>query len=387
MGFNFNNKILRDLYDRGFLYQFTNVEAIDQLFSSGAPFTFYIGFDATAKSLHVGHLLWIMLVNKLQKFGAKPIVLVGGATSKIGDPTWKSKERSMLSDSSIQENIDSIMVKLSQFIDFNNGKLVNNNDWLAKINYMDFLKNYGRYFSVNKMLSMDSVSERLKRQQHLSFLEFNYMLLQAYDFLHLYNTENCIIQLGGADQWSNIIFGTELIKKVNGANAYGMTIPLLTTSVGEKMGKTGTETIWLSENMTPPRDFWQYWRNIDDADVCKLLKLFTSLDLEEINKYESLIGNEGINEAKIKLADSITSFVHPNSDNKSIPSFEFLKNSPLDKIVFETGLAGSMTIARRLIESDAIRINDTVVNSIKHKISESCTICCGKKKFVNIKIL
>lgn len=404
----FSNKLLSDLEDRGFLYQFTNKKAIDDLFNLPSPVTFYIGFDATAKGLHVGHLLWITLVNKLQNAGHKPIVLVGGATSKIGDPTWKDKQRSMLEYSDILENIESIMRKLKTFIKFgdnkNDAKLVNNDDWFSKISYLDFLRDYGRFFSVNRMLSMDSVSERLKRQQHLSFLEFNYMLLQAYDFLHLYNTYGCMLEIGGADQWSNIISGVDLVRRVKEVDTYGMTINLLTTSSGEKMGKTGSGTVWIDENMTSPFDFWQYWRNVDDKDVCKLLRLFTDLSLNDIEMYEGMIGTAGINDAKIILADNITSFVHSSNslvsiketvkslfdtnsvslNLENIAEYKIQKGKTLDKAVFESGLADSMTQARKLIENKGVKIDGETITSIKYTLENECIICAGKKNFVRI---
>ena len=407
--FNFSNLLLRDLYERGFLYQFTDQKGIDDLFNAKENVTFYVGFDGTAKSLHVGHLLWIVLVNKLQKGGHTPIILAGGGTSKIGDPTWKDTQRAMLGYESILENIDSIMRKLKQLIKFekseeNDAKLVNNDDWLSDIKYMEFLRDYGQFFSVNRMLSMDSVSERLKRQQHLSFLEFNYMLLQSYDFLHLYSNENCVLQIGGADQWSNIISGVDLIRRVKNEQAFGMTIPLLTTSDGSKMGKTSSGTVWIDENMTSAFDFWQYWRNVDDKDVVKLLKLFTDMDLNTILSYESKIGTKEINEAKIKLADSVTKFVHskentnlirntaeslfknPESSIDGIKTVCLEKNTPLDKAVFACGLSGSLSMARKLIEGNGVKIDSNTVNSIKYEITESCILSVGKKNFVKITV-
>ncbi|MDR0553099.1 MAG: tyrosine--tRNA ligase [Holosporales bacterium] len=410
MGFEFTNQTIRALCERGFLYQFTSPESIDKLFNSDKSFSFYVGFDATAKSLHVGHLLWIIAVNRLQRTGYRAIILTGGGTSKIGDPTWKDKQRVMLGSNEISANIDSVMRKLRTLIDFadssaNCAKLVNNDDWLSKIEYLPFLRDYGRFFSVNRMLSMDSISERLKRRQHLSFLEFNYMLLQAYDFLHLFNTENCVVQIGGADQWANIIFGVELIKKVYDKEAYGMTLNLLTTSTGAKMGKTESGTVWLDEEMTSPFDFWQYFRNVDDRDVCKLLKLFTDIELSEIDSYGAMIGTPSINEAKIKLADNITSFVHGKdciasikatvnnlfgngSENQpyDIEEFRFQSSVQLDRAVFETGLAPSMSMSRKLIEGRGVKVDGSIVDSIKYRITASCVLSVGKKNFVKIAV-
>ncbi len=396
----FSNELLLKLYDRGFLYQYTNQQGIDDLFNSNKPVTFYVGFDPTAKNLHIGHLFWIRLVKILKDFGHNPIVLCGGGTAKIGDPTWKDKERSMLDLDIIKENEKAIMQQLTKLI--GNVKFVNNDNWLSQINYLEFLRDYGKFFSVNKMLTMDSVSERLKRQQHLSFLEFNYMLLQAYDFLHLFLTEQCVLQIGGADQWSNIISGVDIIRRVTNKEVYGMTMPLLTNSDGIKMGKTVGGAVWLSAEMTPAFDFWQYWRNVDDKDVCKFLKIFTDLSLEEIEKYKAMVGSKDINEAKIKLADEVTAFVHSQKDvevikqttdslfgestapTDNLPTFAAKQNTNIDKIIFESGLATSMTQARKLIEGNAVKINNEIVPSIKYPVLEDCILKVGKKNFVKI---
>ena len=260
LDFKFSSPILNDLNRRGFIYQVTDPEALDKLFQSGEQITFYVGFDPTAKSLHVGHLLWIRLITKLQKLGIKAIIICGGATSKIGDPTWKDKERVMLDYSTVLENIKAITAKLKKLVKFDNCenpvRMLNNDDWISKINYMEFLRDYGPLFSVNKMLTMDSVSTRLERQQHLSFLEFNYMLLQAYDFLYLFENYNCQIQIGGADQWSNMISGVDLIRRKTGKIGIGMSMPLLTNAEGKKMGKTESGAVWMDENLMSPFDFW-----------------------------------------------------------------------------------------------------------------------------------
>lgn len=408
--YNFKNPLLNELNARGFLYQFTDLEGIDDLFNNNHPVTFYVGFDATAKSLHVGHLLWITLVNRLQRGGHNPIILVGGGTSKIGDPTWKDTQRAMLGYETILENIDAIMLKLRHFINFDNtnkntAQLVNNDDWLSKINYMEFLRDYGPFFSINRMLSMDSVSERLKRQQHLSFLEFNYMLLQAYDFLHLFSQKNCMLEIGGADQWSNIISGVDLIRRLHNKQTFGMTIPLLTNSDGKKMGKTEKGTVWLNENFTSPFDFWQYWRNVDDKDVIKLLKLFTDLDLNTIESYSSKIGTREINDAKIILANSITEFVHSkenvdsinktinelfiNRDNINTDNLESVKirgSMGIDQAIVTCGFAKSLSQARRLIEGKGVKIDGNIIDSIKYQINESCVLSVGKKNFIKLEV-
>ncbi|MDR1234356.1 MAG: tyrosine--tRNA ligase [Holosporales bacterium] len=398
----FSSQLLNDLNDRGFLYQFTDVEAMDKLFCSGEQIVLYIGFDSTAKSLHVGHLLWIKLVNKLQSAGHKPIVLCGGATSKIGDPTWKDKQRVALNEALILENTESIMGKLRQLINFDEGNnkavLVNNDDWLSRLGYMEFLRDFGPLFSVNKMLTMDSVSARLERQQHLSFLEFNYMLLQAYDFLYLFENYGCRIQVGGADQWSNMISGVDLIRRKADGQAFGMSIPLLTTSSGTKMGKTEGGTVWLNQDMTSPLDFWQYWRNVDDQDVPKLLKLFTDMEPAEVTKKERLIGTKEINELKIVLADAVTNFVHPDADldrikdmalgifDDSSEANTITLDTPmqLDDVLVKAGLSESKTAAKRLIEGAGVKIDDVTATSYSQVIDRKVVITVGKKRFVQV---
>jgi tyrosyl-tRNA synthetase len=392
--------LLRDLAARGFVYQYTNQAGIDALFNAERPVTFYVGFDPTALNLHIGHLFWIRLVQKLKAGSHNPLVLCGGGTAKIGDTTWKDKVRSMLDYKVIQENIKSIMSTLTRLI--GDVKMVDNDDWLSKLNYLEFLRDYGSMFSVNKMLTMDSVSERLRRQQHLSFLEFNYALLQAYDFLYLFESQNCKLQIGGADQWSNIISGVDIIRRVKEQEAYGLTMPLLTNANGVKMGKTVGGAVWLNASMTSPFDFWQYWRNVDDRDVCKFLKIFTDLPISEINEYESDIGTPKINEAKIKLADGVTEFVHTKEAVNSvkqtvkslfgscsdgthdIPDILLPKGTSLDSVLMSAGLASSLTQARKLIEGNGVKVDDVLINSIKHKIEKECVVVVGKKNFRKI---
>lgn len=387
----FTNELLHDLHERGFVYQCTDANGLDKVFNSGKPVTFYVGCDPTAKSLHVGHLLWIRLVYKMKIAGHNPIVLLGGATAKIGDPSWKDKERSMLSADVVSENkaaIEKILHRILHCVE-NDVTYVDNDDWLSKLKYLEFLRDYGSIVSVNKMLTMDSVSQRLQRQQHLSFLEFNYMLLQAYDFLHLYNEYNCILEMGGADQWSNIISGVDFIRRIKNEDVFGLTMPLLTNANGVKMGKTVDGAVWLDADMMSPHDFWQYWRNVDDRDVTKLLKLFTDMPLDEISKYDDMVASPEINEAKIILADSVTEFVHSSDIVKNVhdmlshtrtENVNIQKNATLDSVVLLCNLSTSMTQARKLIESGVIKVDDVTVTDIKTKIEKNCVLTCGKNK-------
>ncbi|MDR1476061.1 MAG: tyrosine--tRNA ligase [Holosporales bacterium] len=398
---SFASQFLQDLDKRGFLYQCTDFDELDKAVCGSERFAFYVGFDPTAKSLHVGHLLWIKLVDKLQKFGLNPIVICGGATSKIGDPTWKDKQRVALGDDVVVANTKSILEKLNQLIRFenceNSVKLLNNYSWLSELNYLEFLRDFGSLFSVNKMLAMDSVSTRLQRQQHLSFLEFNYMLLQAYDFLHLFENYNCRMQIGGADQWSNIISGVDLIRRKTGKRAIGLSIPLLTTSDGTKMGKTADGTVWLNQDLTTPFNFWQYWRNIDDRDVTKCLKLFTEMSPEEVDEKNNFVGSDKINEWKVFLADSVTSFVHSDAelDNiKSVASGVFSDNlsgheilkittqTAIEDVLVSANLAGSKTAAKRLIDGGGVRINGITSTNYKQIVEGGSVISVGKKRFI-----
>ncbi len=406
MEYSFSSPVLQDLNRRGFIYQVTDPDALDRLFLSGEQVTFYVGFDPTAKSLHVGHLLWIRLITKLQKLGIRAIIICGGATSKIGDPTWKDKERVMLDYSTVVENIKAVTTKLKKLVKFdgcdNPVRMLNNDDWISKINYMEFLRDYGPLFSVNKMLTMDSVSTRLERQQHLSFLEFNYMLLQAYDFLYLFENYNCQIQVGGADQWSNMISGVDLIRRKTGKIGIGMSMPLLTNADGKKMGKTEKGAVWMDENLMSPFDFWQYWRNVDDRDVTKLMKLFTDIDVDEIDTYDALVGTKEMNKKKILLADAVTGMVHPDADLEKIhktaaglfysatsemagvDGFNIERDMRIDKVLVETGMAPSQTAARRLIDGKGVKIDGTTVETYDTQITTDCVISVGKKKFAKI---
>ncbi|MGD9400356.1 MAG: tyrosine--tRNA ligase [Methyloceanibacter sp.] len=304
--------LLHELYTRGYVHQCTDEASVDDLARNEIVMG-YIGFDCTAPSLHVGNLVSIMLLRKLQQTGHRPIVLIGGGTTKVGDPSGKDESRKLLDEATIASNIDGIQRVFSKFLDFGTGNrdavLLNNAEWLEQLNYISFLRDYGRHFSVNRMLSQDSVKLRLDRQQNLSFIEFNYMVLQAYDFVELHRRTGCRLQMGGSDQWGNIVTGIELGRRTEGVDLFGVTTPLLTTASGTKMGKTAEGAVWLNPDMLSPYDYWQFWRNAEDADVPRFLKLFTELPLDEIEKLASLEGAE-INESKKILATEATALVH-----------------------------------------------------------------------------
>jgi tyrosyl-tRNA synthetase len=304
--------LLHELSARGYIHQCTDEAALDAL-ARKEIITGYIGFDCTAPSLHVGNLVSIMLLRKLQQTGHRPIVLIGGGTTKVGDPSGKDESRKLLDDATIASNIEGIQRVFSKFVTFGTGDrdaiLLNNADWLEQLNYISFLRDYGRHFSVNRMLSQDSVKLRLDREQNLSFIEFNYMVLQAYDFVELHRREGCRLQMGGSDQWGNIVTGIELGRRTDGVELFGVTTPLLTTSSGAKMGKTAEGAVWLNPDMLSPYDYWQFWRNAEDADVPRFLKLFTELPLDEIEQLAKLEGAE-LNEAKKILATEATALVH-----------------------------------------------------------------------------
>ena len=405
---------------RGFIHQTTD---LDELQSNHKKIIGYTGFDCTSNTLHVGSLLQLMLLKWLQKTGNKPIVLLGGGTTKIGDPSGKDSTRKILSSNEINSNSKGIRRVIERFIDFNdsaNGaKLVNNEDWLDDLNYIDFLRNFGKYFSVNRMLTFDSVKTRLEREQNLSFLEFNYMITQAYDYYYLNKNFNCNVQFGGSDQWGNIINGIDLIKKVadkNINNVHAITSPLITTANGKKMGKTDQGAIWLSEEYLPVFDFWQFWRNTVDEDVIKFLKLFTEIDLNEISKLEKLKGEE-INEAKILLANSITELAHGkeksrnafNSAKEIMNKQVGISNLPsvnIDLSILKDGiqiykvltieniLCQSNSDARRLISQGAAKINGKKISDFNYLITEkdllennTIQVSIGKKKHALVKII
>jgi len=385
----------RELKARGFVHQTTDEAGLDKLLRSECV-TGYIGFDCTAPSLHVGNLLGIMMLRKLQQAGHRSIVLIGGGTTKVGDPSGKDESRKLLSDAEIAANIVGIESIFTKFLSFGGGDsgavMVNNADWLGSLNYIDFLRDYGRHFSVNRMLTYDSVKLRLEREQPLSFIEFNYMVLQAYDFLELYRRLGCRLQMGGSDQWGNIVSGIELGRRAEGVELLGLTSPLLTTASGAKMGKTASGAVWLNADMLSSYDYWQYWRNTEDADVERFLKLFTELSLDEIAKLAGLKGAE-LNEAKKILATEATALVHGRDAadraaetaratfeegeiTASLPTLE-VPRADLEKglgLLNASVLAGfvqSTGEARRQIKGGGIKVNDEPVTNERQLLTPS----------------
>ena len=384
---------LHELAARGYIHQATDEAGLD-LLARTERLTGYIGFDCTAPSLHVGNLLGIMMLRKLQQTGHQPIVLIGGGTTKVGDPSGKDEARKLLSDAEIAANIAGIEQVFGKFLSFDRGAndalMINNADWLDGLNYIDFLRDYGRHFSVNRMLTYDSVKLRLEREQPLSFIEFNYMVLQAYDFVELYRRHGCRLQLGGSDQWGNIVGGIELGRRTDGAELFGLTSPLLTTSSGAKMGKTAAGAVWLSADMVSPYDYWQFWRNSEDADVERFLKLFTEIPLQEIAKLAALRGAE-LNEAKKILATEATALVHGRdaADRAAetaratfeqgeiavtlptieVPRAELEKGWGVLTANLEAGFVASTGEARRQIKSGGIKVNDVAVTDEKRKLT------------------
>jgi tyrosyl-tRNA synthetase len=387
------SEFLRQFIDRGYLHQCTALEQLDRAARDGVLVA-YIGFDATADSLHVGSLVQIMKLRLLQNTGGKPIVLMGGGTTKVGDPSGKDESRKLLTAADIERNIAGIKKVFAQFLKFGDGPtdavMVNNADWLEKLNYIDFLRDYGRHFSVNRMLAFDSVKLRLEREQPLSFLEFNYMVLQAYDFLELARRLGCRLQMGGSDQWGNIVNGVELGRRVDDRELFGLTSPLITLASGAKMGKTASGAVWLNEEKLPAYDYWQFWRNTDDADVGRFLRLFTDLPLDEIARLERLEG-AAINDAKIVLANEATRMCRGEEAAKAaadtarrtfvegglgqdLPSFAVPKQELEAGIAaFElfrrAGLAASNSEARRLIKGAGAKLNDATVSDENRKIT------------------
>lgn len=404
------------LKERGFVHQFTDEDGLRALLASG-PQSAYIGFDCTAKSLHVGSLLQIMLLRWWQKSGHKPIVLLGGGTTKIGDPSGKDESRPPLSDEQIQSNMHSLQTVFAKFLDFGTGArdaiMVNNDDWLSTLNLAAFLRDYGKLFSVNRMLTMDSVKLRLARDQSLSFLEFTYMIMQAYDFAVLNKEKNCRLQMGGSDQWGNIIMGVELNRRLGQPEVFGATMHLITTASGAKMGKTASGAVWLNADLLSPYDYWQFWRNTEDGDVIRFLKLFTELPLEQIADYESWVGSAKINEAKIILATEATALLHGRAEadkaaktaadtfagsgvSTDLPELTLsaaeLAESPLYALVTKAGFTASNGEARRLIKGNGVKVNDAPAADENHKFREAdfaqgfVKLSAGKKRHVLLKI-
>jgi tyrosyl-tRNA synthetase len=396
----FQSDLLRLLDERGYIHQLTDAEGLDAL-AEREVIPGYIGFDATAPSLHVGSLVQIMMLRRLQQAGHKPIVLMGGGTSKIGDPSFKDEARKLLTDATIADNIASIKSVFERFLDFGDGPtaavMVDNADWLDALEYIPFLREIGQHFSVNRMLSFDSVKLRLDREQSLSFLEFNYMILQGYDFLELSRRAACRLQLGGSDQWGNIVNGVELARRVDGTHVFGLTTPLITTADGGKMGKTAQGAVWLNADQLGPYDYWQFWRNTQDSDVGRFLRLFTDLPLEEIGRLEALQGAE-INVAKKVLADAATAMAHgeqaamsagetarrtfeEGTAGESLPTMKVSGSISLIEALIGLGLVASKNEARRLIAQGGARIDgEPIAEDAPIAVSCDVRISAGKKK-------
>lgn len=403
--------VYEELVERGLIAQVTDEDELKELINAGKA-TFYIGFDATADSLHVGHFMALCLMKRLQMSGNRPIALVGGGTTMIGDPSGRSDMRQMMTPEMINHNCECFKKQMSKFIDFSDDKavLVNNADWLLDLNYVDVLREVGSCFSVNRMLSAECYKQRMDREGGLTFLEFNYMIMQAYDFYQLYQKYGCQMQLGGNDQWSNMLAGTDLIRRKLGENAYAMTITLLLNSEGKKMGKTQSGAVWLDPNKTSPFEFYQYWRNVSDADVIKCLKMLTFLPLEEIKEMEKWEGSE-LNKAKEILAYELTTLVHSEEDAKAaqesaralfsqgnatnMPTVELsdadLEDGKIDiiSLLVKADLAPSRSEARRNIQQGGVSVNGEKVTDIqatvaKEELVEGAVVKRGKKKFKKV---
>ena len=407
------NVFLKEFKDRGFFYQCTNEQELSSLMDN-EKIKAYIGFDCTAESLHVGSLLQIMCLRLLQKNGHRPIVLLGGGTTRIGDPSGKDKTRKILSEEEIEKNIKNIQNILKKFLDESNPNtkpiFVNNYTWLKNLNYISFLRDIGKHFTINKMLTFDSVKTRLEREQSLSYMEFNYMILQAYDFLELNKKENCVLQIGGSDQWGNIVNGVELIKRYSNKQSYGLTTPLITLATGAKMGKSENGAIWLDEKFLSPYDYWQFWRNTDDRDVLKFLKIFTDIDNKTIEDKK----NNDINELKILLANEATSMLHGKKASEeseqaakeafsgnilgsNLPSIKITTKHLKEKIdilnlVVLSKLETSKSEIRRLIKGKAIKLNDEIIIDEKLIIKNEffkdnyIKLSIGKKRHIKVEL-
>ncbi|MCF6232055.1 MAG: tyrosine--tRNA ligase [Rhodobacteraceae bacterium] len=382
MTFHPKSEFLHEITTRGFLADCTDLQALDQRMSKGSV-TGYIGFDLTATSLHIGNLVQIMLLRWMQKTGHRPITLMGGGTTKVGDPSGKDEMRKILTVDQINHNADGIRKVFSRFISYGDGAtdspLVNNAEWLDKLGYIDFLRDIGKHFTINRLLAFESIKSRLEREQALSFIEFNYMLLQAYDYLELHRRFDCILQMGGSDQWGNIVSGTDLIRRVDAGEAYGLTTPLVTRADGKKMGKSAEGAVWLNDDMMSPYEFWQWWRNINDADTGKFLKMFTELPVDECDRLGALEGSE-INEAKIRLANEVTGLLHGHKAAQAaeatarevfekggvgddLPTLTLTRDDLGDgisvvQLIVRSGLAKSGKDAKRLIAENGARLDD-----------------------------
>ncbi|HJD67969.1 MAG TPA: tyrosine--tRNA ligase [Rickettsia endosymbiont of Bembidion lapponicum] len=408
---------IEEFINKGYFHQCTDLERLTSI-TKGSKIAAYIGFDCTATSLHIGSLMQIMILRLLQKHGHKPIVIIGGGTSKIGDPSGKDEARKTITKEDIARNAEGIKKSLSKFIKFGDGEsdaiMLDNAEWLDSLYYLDFLRDFGSHFSVNRMLTMDSVKLRLEREQHLSFLEFNYMLLQAYDFYYLSKHYNCSLQLGGSDQWGNIVMGADLTRKISSKEAFGMTTPLLTTASGAKMGKTAAGAVWLNEDLLSPYDYYQYWRNCEDADVVRFAKLYSELTKEELAEFENL-ANKDINAAKKQLAYELTKLCHGEQEAKTAleTAVKIFEQGQIDEnlttIVLEpemlqagitafelfhkAGLATSKSEARKLIRGKGAKINDELVADENMVINTTfllennfIKLSAGKKRHILVKI-
>ena len=413
---SYTSDFLKTLDERGFIAQCTDAEALDAAAASGV-ITGYIGYDCTAPSLHVGNLISILMLRRLQQAGHRPIVVIGGGTTKVGDPSGKDESRQILTQQQIDANKQTIRATFERFLTFGDGPtdaiMVDNDDWLSELNYIEFLRDYGRHFSVNRMMSFDSVKLRLEREQPLSFLEFNYMILQAYDFLELNRRYDCTLQMGGSDQWGNIVNGIELTRRTDQKSAFGLTTNLLTTASGAKMGKTAQGAVWLNEDMLSVYDYWQFWRNTEDADIGRFLRLFTELPLDEIACLEALDGAE-LNEAKKILATQATAMCHGQAaaekaeataretfegggTSADLPSVDIAAADLADGMgllaAFVTaGLAASNGEARRLVQGGGAKVNDAPQNDIAATLTQDdivdgvIKLSFGKKRHVLLRV-
>jgi tyrosyl-tRNA synthetase len=406
---------IRVMQERGYIHQCSDVEDLDKLAAEGVV-TAYVGYDATATSLHIGNLISLMMLRRLQQAGHRPIVVMGGGTTKVGDPSGKDTQRQMLTEDRIAANIASIKTVFDRFLSFGFGAadalMVDNDEWLSRFGYVEFLREFGPHFTINRMLTFESVKLRLDREQPLSFLEFNYMLMQAVDFLELNRRHGCALQMGGSDQWGNIINGVDLIRRVDGKQAFALTTPLLTTASGAKMGKTAAGAVWLNADLMSPYDYWQFWRNTEDADVGRFMKLFTDLPLDEIARWEAMEGAQ-INEAKKVLADEATRLLHgaaaaqaaraaaeklfeQGALSQDLPTVEVPRavleaGVPLANLVADAGFVASRSEARRLAQGGGLRLNDVAEPDAGRLVTladlrdGALKLAAGKKKVVLLK--